>query len=71
MIYVPIVQVTVWSGMTPENKKKTVEGITKVFTDIGIPPQATTVVIAEIPRENWATAGKLHSETSWITSEPK
>jgi phenylpyruvate tautomerase PptA (4-oxalocrotonate tautomerase family) len=22
-------------------------------------------VIIEIPRENWATAGKLHSETPW------
>ncbi len=59
----PIVQVTVWSGMSPENKKKVVEGITKVFDGIGIPSQATTVVIVEIPRENWATAGKLHSET--------
>jgi 4-oxalocrotonate tautomerase len=60
---VPIVQVTVWAGMSPENKKKVVEGITKVFDGIGIPSQATTIVIVEIPRENWATAGKLHSET--------
>ncbi len=71
MIYVPIVQVTVWSGLTLENKKKTIEGITKVFTDMGIPPQATTVVIAEIPRENWATAGKLQSETPWNFNGPK
>jgi 4-oxalocrotonate tautomerase len=65
VIGVPFVQVNVWSGITPENKKKIVEGITKVFEDIGIPTQATTVVIYEIPRENWATAGKLHSETPW------
>jgi 4-oxalocrotonate tautomerase len=62
-MYVPFVQVTVWAGMSSENKKKVVEGITKVFDNIGIPSQATTVVIDEIPRENWATAGKLHSET--------
>ena len=30
----PIVQVSVWEGITPENKKKTVEGITKVFEDM-------------------------------------
>ncbi len=65
MIYVPVVQVSVWSGMSLENKKKVVEGITKVFVEIGIPSQATTVVISEIPRENWASGGKLHSETPW------
>jgi 4-oxalocrotonate tautomerase len=59
----PFVQVNVWSGMTPENKKKVVTGITKVFEDIGIPSQATTVMINEIPLENWATGGKQHSET--------
>ena len=31
----PVVQVSVWEGMSPENKKKTVEGITKVFEDMG------------------------------------
>jgi 4-oxalocrotonate tautomerase len=67
----PIMRVTVWSGMTLENKKKTVEGITKVLTEMGIPPQATTVVISEIPRENWATAGKLYSETPWTPDGPK
>ena len=65
MIYVPVVQVSVWSGMSLENKKKVVEGITKVFMEIGIPSQATTIVISEIPRENWASGGKLHSETPW------
>jgi 4-oxalocrotonate tautomerase len=63
VIYVPVVQVSVWSGISLENKKKVVEGITKVFVDIGIPSQATTIVISEIPRENWASGGKLHSET--------
>ena len=36
----PIVQVSVWEGMSPENKKKTVEGITKVFEDLGVPKEA-------------------------------
>jgi len=61
----PIVQVTVGAGITLENKKKIVEGITKVMEKIGIPSQATTIVIHEEPKENWATDGKLHSENHW------
>jgi 4-oxalocrotonate tautomerase family enzyme len=46
----PVVQVNVWSGITFENKKKIVEGITKVLEDIGIPSQAITIIIAEEPK---------------------
>ena len=58
----PIVQVSVWEGMTSENKKKTVEGITKVFEDLGVPKDAVHIIIYEAPKSNWATGGKLHSE---------
>jgi 4-oxalocrotonate tautomerase len=58
----PVVQVSVWEGMTPENKKKTVEVITKVFEDLGIPKEAVTIIIYEAPKSNWATGGQLHSE---------
>ena len=58
----PIVQVSVWEGITHENKKKTVEGITKVFEDMGVPKEAVHIVIYEAPKSNWATSGKLHSE---------
>jgi 4-oxalocrotonate tautomerase len=58
----PIVQVSVWKGMTTENKKKTVEGITKVFEEMGVPKEAVHIVIYEAPKSNWATGGQLHSE---------
>jgi len=58
----PIVQVSVWEGITSENKKKAVEGITKVFEDMGVPKEAVHVVIYEAPKSNWATGGVLHSE---------
>ncbi len=58
----PIVQVSVWEGMTSENKKKTVEGITKVFEEMGVPKEAVHIVIYEAPKNNWATGGQLHSE---------
>ena len=58
----PVVQVSVWSGMTLENKKRVVEGITRVLEEIGIPREAITIIICEEPKENWASGGKLHSE---------
>jgi 4-oxalocrotonate tautomerase len=57
-----LVQVSVWEGLSPENKKKIVEGVTKVFEDLGIPKEAVTIVIYEAPKSNWATGGQLHSE---------
>ena len=61
MIGLPVVQVNLWSGMTLESKK-IVEGITRVFEEIGIPRNATTVIICEETKENWASGGVLHSE---------
>jgi 4-oxalocrotonate tautomerase len=58
----PVIQVSVWEGISPENKKKIVEGITKVFEDLKIPKEAVTIVIYETPKSNWATGGQLHSE---------
>jgi 4-oxalocrotonate tautomerase len=48
--------------MTEGNKKKVVEGITGVLEELGIPREAVTVIIYEVPKTNWATGGKLHSE---------
>ncbi|MGA3191833.1 MAG: tautomerase family protein [Candidatus Bathyarchaeia archaeon] len=57
-----MVQVSVWAGWSEENKKKVVEGITKVLEELGIPKEAVTVIIYETPKTNWATGGELHSE---------
>jgi 4-oxalocrotonate tautomerase len=58
----PMVQVSVWAGMSEKNKKKVVEGITRVLEELGIPREAVTVIIYETPKTNWATGGQLHSE---------
>jgi 4-oxalocrotonate tautomerase len=58
----PVVQVSVWAGMSEANKKKVVDGITKVFEEVGVPKDAVTIIIYEAPRSNWATGGQLHSE---------
>ncbi|MEM1961960.1 MAG: tautomerase family protein [Sulfolobales archaeon] len=58
----PLVEVTMWAGVRLEIKKRLAEGITKVFEELGIPREEVTVVIREVPKENWATGGQLHSE---------
>lgn len=58
----PLIQVSVWKGIRLENKKKIVEGITKVFEDLGVQKQAVEIIIYEAPKSNWATGGQLHSE---------
>ena len=58
----PVVQVNVWTGISVENKKKIVEGITEVLEEIDVPREAITVIIYEEPKENRASGGKLHSE---------
>jgi phenylpyruvate tautomerase PptA (4-oxalocrotonate tautomerase family) len=45
-----IVQVSVREDMSPENKKKTVEGITKVFQDLRVPKEAVEITIYEVPK---------------------
>jgi 4-oxalocrotonate tautomerase len=62
VIIVPVVQVSMWSGMTKENKQKIAEGMTKVLEDLGVPREAVTVIIYEADKANWATGGQLHSE---------
>jgi 4-oxalocrotonate tautomerase len=59
---VPVIQVSVWAGMSKENKKRVVEGVTRVFEEIGIPREAVTIIIYEAAKTNWASGGQLHSE---------
>jgi len=58
----PIVHVNVWKGFSSEAKKKVIEGITKVFVELGIPKEAVEVIIHKIPMENWGINGEQASE---------
>jgi 4-oxalocrotonate tautomerase len=55
----PVVHVYMWSGVSREAKVRIVKGITKVFEELGIPPQAVEVIIQEVPKENWGIGGEL------------
>jgi len=58
----PVVIVEMWEGRTTEQKKQLVEGITSSFERIGTPRDALQIILRDIPKHNWAIAGKLSSE---------
>ena len=58
----PVVIVEMWEGRTIDQKKKLVEGITSSFEKIGTPREALQIILRDIPKHNWAMAGKLSSE---------
>ncbi|MEM3566451.1 MAG: tautomerase family protein [Candidatus Bathyarchaeia archaeon] len=58
----PIIHVYVWRGFSNEAKKRVIEGVTKIFAELGIPSEAVEVVIHEDPMENWGVAGQQASE---------
>ncbi|OGO24195.1 MAG: 4-oxalocrotonate tautomerase [Chloroflexi bacterium RBG_16_50_9] len=59
----PVVIIEMWEGRTIEQKKHLAEGITDVFVKIGTPPQAVHIIMKDNPKHNWASAGKLSSES--------
>lgn len=58
----PLVIVEMWEGRTIEQKKELVAGITSAFGKIGTPSEAVQIILNDVPKHNWAIAGKLASE---------
>jgi len=56
----PIVNIETWP-LEKEAKPALIKKITEVFTEMGIPAQAVTVVIHETELDNWGSAGEQHS----------
>jgi len=56
----PIVNIETWP-LEKEQKPEIIKKITEVFTGLGIPSQAVTVIIHETELENWGSAGEQHS----------
>jgi len=55
----PTVNVQIWKGKSPEMKKALAISLTNsVVEHIGCPPQAVTVIIDEIDKQNWFIGAK-------------
>ncbi len=58
----PVIHVNVWEGYGQEKAKLTIQNITKVFVDLGIPPQAVQVIVHEIQKSHWGIGGEPAAE---------
>jgi len=58
----PVVIVNMYAGRDREAKRRIVEGITKVFEVEKVPRDAVTVIMNDVPKDNWADGGKLASD---------
>ena len=59
----PVLRVSMWSGRTKEQKSELAKALTDTRVQVAdVPPQAVTILFEELPKENWATEGKLHTE---------
>ena len=56
----PIVNIESWP-LEKERKPVIIKKITEVFTEMGIPAQAVTVVIHETELDNWGSEGEQNS----------
>jgi 4-oxalocrotonate tautomerase len=63
VINMPIIRISLWSGRTKEQKAELARALTETMEKVGkVPPEAVTIMFEELPKENWATKGILHSE---------
>jgi 4-oxalocrotonate tautomerase len=53
----PVIHVNVWEGFGKEKARAVIENITKVFTELDIPPHAVEVIIHEIQKTHWGIGG--------------
>lgn len=58
----PMILVNMWPGRDESAKRRIAEGITKVFEQEGVPREVIEVIMNEVPKENWAIGGRLHSD---------
>lgn len=59
----PVVEVKTWAGKSPKVKARIIEGITKVFADLGIPASSVTVMILDVSKDSWEMTGKPAGQT--------
>jgi len=61
----PIITIKIAKGRSIEQKRKLVNSVTNtIVTELNIEKELITVLIDEYDRENWSTAGILHSDKS-------
>ena len=61
----PILRLEMHPGRTPEQKRNFVREATKVVVETLVcPPESVEIIITEVAKDAWATAGKLKSDNT-------
>ncbi|MCL4459656.1 MAG: 2-hydroxymuconate tautomerase family protein [Chloroflexi bacterium] len=59
----PVLIVEMWEGRTVEQKRRLVEALTKTVGDVlGVPNEATSIIIHEVSKQNWGLGGSLAAD---------
>lgn len=59
----PTFHIELFEGRSVEQKRRFVDAITRVTCEtLGCEPSSVDIILADVKRENWATAGKLWSD---------
>lgn len=59
----PILRVSMWAGRSKEQKRALAKALTDTMVAVGkTSPEAVIIQFEDLPKENWATGGRLHSE---------
>jgi 4-oxalocrotonate tautomerase len=59
----PAIRVEMFEGRTPEQKRLLAKELTEATVRaLGVPADSVDVIMFDIPRHDWATAGVLWSE---------
>ncbi len=54
----PVVQIAMYKGRTPDQKAAIAEAVTKAISKTaGIPDDATTIIIQDVEKHDWAVGG--------------
>ena len=60
----PLVEITMWPGRTPDVKERLIKDVTDaVCGACGAPPEAVSVILREVAKTDWGRAGEPFSKT--------
>ena len=60
----PVIRVDMWPGRSHTQKAEIARLITQAMSTIAlIPPEATTIIFQDIPKDSWAIGGVLASDS--------
>ena len=59
----PILKVSMWAGKDKESKAELAKALTDTMVKVAkVPAEVVIIMFEELPKENWATGGTLHTE---------